>query len=558
MCGIVARISATNVIPKETLHHRGPDEISIFTFESLIVEFSRLSITGGTSGRAPVMSENGRWVCFLNGEIYNFSSLRKSHGLPYSDSDTKIIVEGVAKFGVIFLKELRGMFAGLVLDKSSNMLFIYRDALGEKPLFINSENNVITISSEFKSMMKILDRPLALNSAAVASYFRFGYAEEPESFDMHVNQIPRGSVYSIDLSSKFLKREFSLDGYNSEEIEATLPELLNQIYDETLHTEVPSALALSSGIDSSSLFVAKANREHADFNPIILDLPNSPNLSEANSAKSACSVLGFNPIIAYLDNENILSDLQTLANANDQPHADPSGLSYLKIFEAANVHGKKVVFLGHGPDEFFWGYPWLSETFQKKSLPFYIPRPTRLNYRGPNFWNTPGMSQKLVDTLGVSSTPARNFASTDVYLTSEDPWKKATAYVTHAYLSQNGLRQSDRLAMHFSIEPRTPYADSRLYGWAQANCNHNPNDSFDKKQFRNSLDLGDLQYLRNKEKIGFRSDFDTWFNLEVMSDFYESSARKIGELNLPWKKNISDLKLNSAEKYRILMLGLWL
>ena len=112
--------------------------------------------------------------------------------------------------------------------------------------------------------------------------------------------------------------------------------------------------------------------------------------------------------------------------------------------------------------------------------------------------------------------------------------------------------------MHFSVEPRTPYADSRLYGWAQAHCSHNPNDSFNKKLFRASLDLGDLEYLRGKEKIGFRSEFDTWFNSKDMSDFYESAAKVVAEMNLPWRKNILELNLNEAEKYRILMLGLWL
>ena len=126
MCGIVARINGAGIFQKETLRHRGPDEISNFDFNSLQVEYSRLTITGGSSGSAPVNSENKRWVCFLNGEVYNFKSLRTRHGLVYSNSDTKIVIEGVAKFGVAFLKELRGMFAGLILDKYSNKVFLFQ------------------------------------------------------------------------------------------------------------------------------------------------------------------------------------------------------------------------------------------------------------------------------------------------------------------------------------------------------------------------------------------------------------------------------------------------
>jgi hypothetical protein len=72
------------------------------------------------------------------------------------------------------------------------------------------------------------------------------------------------------------------------------------------------------------------------------------------------------------------------------------------------------------------------------------------------------------------------------------------------------------------------------------------------------LDLGGLEYLREKEKIGFRSEFDTWFQSNDMSEFYENAVKKVEQMNLPWKKNISSLELNSAEKYRVLMLGLWL
>ena len=38
MCGIVAQINAEDVFDKETLRHRGPDEISNFNFNSLQVE----------------------------------------------------------------------------------------------------------------------------------------------------------------------------------------------------------------------------------------------------------------------------------------------------------------------------------------------------------------------------------------------------------------------------------------------------------------------------------------------------------------------------------------
>ena len=107
MCGIAARIGVANILKPRTLFHRGPDEITLFENAYSCIEFSRLEITGQNQGSAPVISNDGRWVCFLNGEIYNYRALQISRGLPRTDSDTKVIVEGLAKDGIECNQQLR-------------------------------------------------------------------------------------------------------------------------------------------------------------------------------------------------------------------------------------------------------------------------------------------------------------------------------------------------------------------------------------------------------------------------------------------------------------------
>ena len=552
MCGIVARIGRNNEIIQNTLLHRGPDQQNVFSFESLIVEFSRLAITGGRSGNSPVWSDDKRWVGFLNGEVYNFHELIKSYGLTFSLSDTQVLVNGISKNGIRFLDNIRGMFAGIILDTLEKKVYIFRDPMGEKPLFINIESDLITLSSEFSSLMKLLSRPLAINSAAVASYFRFGYAEEPETFDLHVNAIEKGVVFSINLLDLTIREEFILDGYSVDETKLSLQDILSQIYDQILYTEVDSALALSSGIDSTSLLVAKAKRDRQGFQPIVVSFQNSPKISEAKLADASSKLLDLKSLFIELDLRNPIDDIFLLSKINDQPHADPSGVAYLNIFRQAHESNKKIVFLGHGPDEFFWGYEWLNKSLQKKK--FLHPRTPDASL----FWETPGLAKRLAGTLAANENKNRRMGSRDRYLDSQDPWSNTMAHLTHSYLTHNALRQSDRLAMHFSLEPRTPYSDSRLYGWAQNNCPRSPKATFDKVQFRSSLDLGPLENVRNRKKIGFRSDFHTWFSSPNIEDLFKASLESVMNCNLPWKTDLRALNLNAQEKYRIMMFGLWL
>ena len=557
MCGIAARIGVANILKPRTLYHRGPDEITLFENAYSCIEFSRLEITGQNQGSAPVTSNDGRWVCFLNGEIYNYRALQISRGLPRTDSDTKVIVEGLAKEGIEFLHSLRGMYACLILDLTQGRVFVLRDPMGEKPLFFARENLGITISSEFSSLISILGLTLDVNSEAVLQYFRFGYADEPQTFDNRIQSVPKGQIFEIDLNEFKLNRVGKILGYNSSETSMQFSDLMEVVLDETLATDVPTGLALSSGVDSVSLLQAMSTRVHKNFSPIIIELHDRPKESEASQAIELCSKIGLTPIVVQGASISIYDELVELGRANDQPHADLSGLSYNRIFKAAHEHGLKVVVLGHGPDELFWGYPWFFPKLNPASRIAGLRSGKGIKF-DPFFWNTPALSANLIKNVYENGTPRRSFGAEDEFLSSENIWQQARSYITHSYLAQNGLRQSDRLAMKSSIEPRTPYADSRLYGWAQFNCISESTNKQDKKLFRDAVKLGKFEAVRIQKKQGFRSDFDTWLKDPTMRELYVESLGVVSKLNLPYKSDLTTIKLSSSEKYRVLMLGIWL
>ena len=552
MCGFSYRHSSRLSGTHGYLRHRGPDEQSYASTENYELEFSRLTITGTTEGQVPVYSENKNWLVAFNGEIYNFKQLIESYQLPDTSSDTKVIANGLERYGIEFLKRLRGMFAGVVIELESNTTYIFRDPLGEKPLFYCRDDDQFVVASEFTALLRMLNRPLKLNLKAFTDYFRFGYVQEPETFDADIFFIKRGAVIKLLEGNQFVEVG-SLEGYDDDEVSVDLPDLLDVLNREVSFSTVPTGLALSAGVDSTSLLYAMSKYRDSDFVPLIVNISPTAVSQEALEAQEACRKLGIEPhLINDLGSSDLVARLFSLAGKNDQPHADPSGLSYLSIFGEAKSIGLKVVLLGHGPDELFWGYPWFNKQLIRSQEKSFFRR-----VKPPAYWDTPGKNSRLLWSLGDGEEVEGRGFSTDRYLTSNNPWERYRAEIVHGYLSPNGLRQSDRLAMSSGIEPRTPYADSRLYGWAQRNSIRS-DFAFDKKEFRDSVHLGPLGSSRNRQKEGFGSPMGTWFQNPDINEFASQCLKIVMAQNLDWRFSPRLQLLSPSEKYRIVMLGAWL
>jgi asparagine synthase (glutamine-hydrolysing) len=386
----------------------------------------------------------------------------------------------------------------------------------------------------------------------MTDYFRFGYVQEPDSFDREIVSVKRGVVLELSDDSN-LREVLYLVGYNNTETELSLCDLLEEINREVTYSTVPTGLALSAGVDSTSLLYAMSKHREAEFVPIIVNISSNELSQEALEAIESCKQLGIKPLLIHDSvSSSFVSRLISLSTANDQPHADPSGLSYLSIFQAAKSAGLKVVLLGHGPDELFWGYPWFNDRLMKSEN-----RSLKRRAKSPAYWETPGKTARLLWSLGYEEESTVGDFASDRYLQSGDIWERCRAEMVHGYLSPNGLRQSDRLAMASGIEPRTPYADARLYGWAQRNSVRS-NESFDKREFRDSVDLGPLTSSRNRKKEGFASPMGTWFLNPEVNEFSRTNLIEVCSLNLDWRFTPRFHLLSPSEKYRITMLGSWL
>ena len=146
MCGISGVINS-EILNKDIdvvkymsniISHRGPDETSNFIRDKIFIEFKRLSIVGVKNGSQPFLSENKNVAVFVNGEIYNFKEIKSK--LPKlfkfkTESDCEVILHLYLKFGIDFLKEIKGMYLILIYDYEKRKIFFIRDRIGEKPIY---------------------------------------------------------------------------------------------------------------------------------------------------------------------------------------------------------------------------------------------------------------------------------------------------------------------------------------------------------------------------------------------------------------------------------------
>ncbi len=209
--------------------HRGPDDegyldvgISDFQFGALSLGMRRLSIIDLEGGHQPIFNQAGNVGAVLNGEIYNFESLRKQledRGHTFrTRADSEVVAHGYEEWGPACVERFEGMFALAVWDGrrandsgQSGKLFLARDRLGIKPLYYVAVSNQQTansklflFASEVRTLLASGVVPRVLSRSALESYLLFGSVSEPMTLVEGVVSLPPGHWMTVDLDSAHL------------------------------------------------------------------------------------------------------------------------------------------------------------------------------------------------------------------------------------------------------------------------------------------------------------------------------------------------------------------
>jgi len=358
MCGIVCAFDIksnsdevrSNVLRMaKKVRHRGPDWSGIYSNEKAILAHERLAIVDPTSGKQPIISDDGLKVIAVNGEIYNHIDLKEKHTPDYNfktESDCEVILALYQKKGVNFLNDLNGIFAFALYDSSNDKYIIARDHMGIIPLYIGwDKQKIFYVSSELKSLEGVCDK---------IELFPPGHYLDSSDGELTKWYVPKWTLYdSVENSATKIK---------------LIHDSLSAAVKRQLMSDVPYGVLLSGGLDSSitSALAKKFASKRIESNDQIdawwpqlhsfsVGLEGAPDLKAAKIVADHIGTIHHEINFTVQEGIDAIRDVIYHLETYDVTTVRASTPMYL-MARAIKSLGIKMVLSGEGADELFGGY----------------------------------------------------------------------------------------------------------------------------------------------------------------------------------------------------------
>ena len=534
----------------------------------------RLSIVDLESGSQPIGNEDESIQVVFNGEIYNFRVLRReleSRGHHFRTvSDTEVIVHLYEEVGEDCVRRLRGMFAFAIWDSRKRRLFLARDRVGIKPLFVSLNADRIVFGSELKALLAHGDIPREVDAAAIDEYLTYGMIPGRRSVCRGVEKLQPGFTLTVDVDRwKVTQQRYwqlrceSDDTLTAEQWQESVLEKLKESVRLHLMGDVRVGAFLSGGIDSSLVTALACEELRVPLQTFSMGFREAA-FNELPAARETACHLGtdhFEEVVS----PNAVDLLPELTRFYDEPFADSSAVPSYLVSKLASRH-VKVVLSGDGGDEALGGYsryahdlrecairdllptwlrgPWLATLAKSWPKADWLPRPLRLKTFLTNLSQEPAGA--YANTLSLCRQPLRNrllnadlreFAASnaptnvviDGYSAARcpDPLSGMISADMVTLLPDDYLVKVDRASMAHGLEVRPPMLDHEFLELCARVPSrwkiHNGQTKWLLKETARSLLPGPIL---NRPKQGFEIPVDGWFRGPLQEMFRETVLAK--------------------------------
>jgi asparagine synthase (glutamine-hydrolysing) len=446
--------------------HRGPDDAGFYLSGNVGLAMRRLSIIDVQSGHQPVTNEDNSVSLVFNGEIYNHQELRKQlEGLGHryrSHSDTESIIHLYEEYGPDCVTRLRGMFAFAIWDSRKRTLFIGRDRLGIKPLYLLKTSERFLFASEIKALLAHPRVRAEFNRDALPEYLAFGYLSGPRTMFWGIEKLQPGHTIEVSESGSVELQQYwdvpqnvEQQGYSEKYYVDTYRELLEESVTKHLMSDVPLGIFLSGGLDSSTItaLVSKSRKEPIETFAVGYD---EGAYSELPFARAVAEHVGSHHHEVRVSREDFFGALPKLIWHEDEPLVWPSSVS---LYFVAHLASKrvKVVLTGEGSDETLGGYaryPWTIWNSRLDHIYRSVSSP----------WLRSKIRKQIGDSKLLGATARRRLQHTFVGRNSES-W--SSFYFENFYCAFSVADQEDLLITEESGDPESAYRNTLVY-WDKA------------------------------------------------------------------------------------------
>ncbi|VXC23854.1 N-acetylglutaminylglutamine amidotransferase [Pseudomonas sp. 8O] len=479
MCGIAGELRfdrrpADLAAVERITHHlapRGPDAHGFHSQGPIALGHRRLKIMdlAEASGQPMIDSDLGLSMVF-NGAIYNYPELRAElETLGYrffSGGDTEVLLKGYHAWGEKLLPKLNGMFAFAVWERDKQSLFIARDRLGVKPLYLSRTGERLRFASSLPALLQGGDIAKTLDAVALNHYLNFhAVVPAPRTILAGVEKLPPATWMRIDADGKVEQNTWwtlqfgpqgDETGYGLEEWREQVLDTMREAVAIRQRAAVDVGVLLSGGVDSSMLvgLLREAGVENL--------LTFSIGFQDAGGERG--DEFQYSDLIAQrfatrhhqlrIGEHEILDQLPQAFRAMSEPMVSHDCIAFYLLSREVAKHCK-VVQSGQGADELFAGYHWYpqvdgaDDAFAAYRAAFFDREHDEYAACVQPAWLTGDMAGEFV---------REHFAMPGASAAVD----KALRLDSTVMLVDDPVKRVDNMTMAWGLEARTPFLDYRV------------------------------------------------------------------------------------------------
>ena len=479
MCGIAGELRfdrrpADLAAVERITHHlapRGPDAHGFHSQGPIALGHRRLKIMdlAEASGQPMIDSDLGLSMVF-NGAIYNYPELRgELEALGYrffSGGDTEVLLKGYHAWGEKLLPKLNGMFAFAVWERDKQSLFIARDRLGVKPLYLSRTGERLRFASSLPALLQGGDIAKTLDAVALNHYLNFhAVVPAPRTILAGVEKLPPATWMRVDADGKVEQHtwwtlQFGPQGeevnFGFEEWRDRTLQTMREAVEIRQRAAVDVGVLLSGGVDSSMLvgLLREAGVENL--------LTFSIGFQDAGGERG--DEFQYSDLIAQrfatrhhqlrIGEHEILDQLPNAFRAMSEPMVSHDCIAFYLLSREVAKHCK-VVQSGQGADELFAGYHWYPQVDGAKDA--------FAAYRAAFFDREHDEYAACVQPAWLTGDMAGEFVREHFAMPGADAAvDKALRLDSTVMLVDDPVKRVDNMTMAWGLEARTPFLDYRV------------------------------------------------------------------------------------------------
>jgi asparagine synthase (glutamine-hydrolysing) len=495
MCGIAGIVDFDNDLLGESqtlaammdaIAHRGPDSAGTFLTHQVALGHRRLTVVDPAGGSQPMIRSIGSntYTIIYNGELYNTPELRqalikKGHTF-FSHSDTEALLLSYIEWGPSCVERLNGIFAFAIWDEKKQRVFLARDRMGVKPLFIARAGHALLFASEIKALLAYPAIRPVLDENGLLELFALAPARTAgKTLFAGIEELRPGECMIYSPLGTYVHRYWQfVSAEHTDNLHTTTEKLHWLVTDSAkrqLVADVPVCTLLSGGLDSSTLSAIAAEAavekggilrtfsiDYAENEKYFTRSVFQPS-PDSDYIDIMRRHIGSDHITVTLDTPELIASLHDAMVARDLPGMADVDSSLLLFCRQIRGYAT-VVLSGECADEIFGGYPW----FYREDLLNLdmFPWANSLDLRR-------SVMSKALSRLKIEDyAKSRYFDTVDEtpLLGSEKPLERRRRqmfYLNIKWFMSNLLERKDRMSMACGLEVRVPYCDHRIaeYAW---------------------------------------------------------------------------------------------